>query len=284
MSVDFEKSSINQYVNKNDELKEKEEIEDNNICDICFSNTKNDILKCKECRNSICFNCFNTSPLKSLGFENIDDKEKFEDGEGHLFHIQNCFFCRTKNYYRISKFKKNELNILTNNIAKCYKNMMSRYEEIFKDIRKTNNQTKSNSKTKIMDKTISYILIREDYDRLNSKISRYEKIEDNFLKMKEELDNLKKKYNDNIKDYNNLVNETTFLNKAYEELSLGNQYICNQRDNYKNAYINGINEIKSKNKNKNLNKFIDNKLNELDKQTKEKEVVFNIELNKLESY
>ena len=162
--------------------------------------------------------------------------------------------------------------------------MMSRYEEIFKDIRKTNNQTKSNSKTKIMDKTISYILIREDYDRLNSKISRYEKIEDNFLKMKEELDNLKKKYNDNIKDYNNLVNETTFLNKAYEELSLGNQYICNQRDNYKNAYINGINEIKSKNKNKNLNKFIDNKLNELDKQTKEKEVVFNIELNKLESY
>jgi len=271
MSVDFEKSNISQYVNIENELKVKEEIEDDNICDICFANKKNDILKCKECSNSICFNCFNTSPLKSLGFENIDDKEKFEDGEGHLFHIQNCFFCRTKNYYRISNFDKKELNILTNNIAKCYKNMTSRYEDIFNDIRETNNQTKSNSKTKFMDKTISYILIREDYDRLNSKISRYENLEDNFLKMKDELDNLKKKYNDNIKDYNKLINQ----------ISIGNQYVCNQRDSYKNAYVNGINEIKSKNKNKNLDKFIDNKLKELDKQTTEVEVEIEIELNEL---
>ena len=279
MSVDFEKSNISQYVNA--EKKFKEEIEDNNICDICFANTKNDLLKCKECRNSICFNCFNTSPLKSLGFESLDDKEKFEDGEGHLYHIQNCFFCRTKNYYKISNFEKKELNILTNNIAKCYKTLIDRYEEIFKDIRESNCQTKSNFKTKIMNKTISYILIREDYNKLNSKISRFENLEDNFLKMKDELDNLKKKYNDNIKDYNNLVNETAFLNKAYEELSLGNQYICNQRDNYKNAYVNGINEIKSKNKNKNLDKFIENKLKELDKQTTEVEIGFEIELNEL---
>jgi len=224
MSVDLEKSNIKKYVNF--ELKVKEEIEDDNICDICFANKKNDILKCKECSNSICFNCFNTSPLKSLGFENIDDKEKFEDGEGHLFHIQNCFFCRTKNYYRISNFDKKELNILTNNIAKCYKNMTSRYEEIFKDIRETNNQTKSNYKTKFMDKTISYILIREDNDRLNLKISRYKNLENNFLKMKDELNNLKKKYNDNIKEYNKLINQ----------ISIGNQYVCNQRDSYKNAY------------------------------------------------
>ena len=282
MLVINENLNINQYVNTDNKF--KEEIEDNNICDICFSNTKNDLLKCKECSNSICFNCFNTSPLKSLGFESIDNKEKFEDGEGHLFHIQNCFFCRTKNYYRISNFEKKELNILTNNIAKCYKTLIDRYEEIFKDIRETNIQTKSNFKTKMINKTISYILVREDCNKLNSKISRYENLEGNFLKMKDEFDNLKKKYNENIKDYNNLVNETRFLNKAYEELSLGNQYICNQRDSYKNAYVNGIKEIKSKNKNKKLDKFIENKLNELDNQTTEGEVVFKIELNKLENY
>jgi hypothetical protein len=274
MSVINENLKISQYVDTDNKL--KEELEDENICDICFANTKNDLLKCKECSNSICFNCFNTSPLKSLGFESIDNKEKFEDGEGHLFHIQNCFFCRTKNYYRISNFEKRELNILTNNIAKCYKTMIGRYEEIFKDIRETNNQTKSNSKTKFMDKTISYILIREDNNRLISQIDRYEKLEENFLKMKDDFDKLKKDYNENVKDYNNLVNQTTFLNKAYKEISIGNQYICNQRDYYKNAYINGINEIKSKNKNKNLDKFIDNKLKELDKQTTEDEV--NIEI------
>jgi len=274
MSVINENLNISQYVDTNNKL--KEELEDANICDICFANTKNDLLKCKECSNSICFNCFNTSPLKSLGFESIDNKEKFEDGEGHLFHIQNCFFCRTKNYYRISNFEKRELNILTNNIAKCYKNMIGRYEEIFKDIRETNNQTKSNSKTKFMDKTISYILIREDNNRLISQIDRYEKLEENFLKMKDDFDKLKKNYNENVKDYNNLVNETNFLKNAYREISIGNQYICNQRDYYKNAYINGINEIKSKNKNKNLDKFIDNKLKELDKQTTEDEV--NIEI------
>ena len=274
MSVINENLKISQYVDTDNKL--KEELEDENICDICFANTKNDLLKCKECSNSICFNCFNTSPLKSLGFESIDDKEKFEDGEGHLFHIQNCFFCRTKNYYRISNFEKRELNILTNNIAKCYKTMIGRYEEIFKDIRETNNQTKSNSKTKFMDKTISYILIREDNNRLISQIDRYEKLEENFLKMKDDFDKLKKNYNENVKDYNNLVNETNFLKNAYREISIGNQYICNQRDYYKNAYINGINEIKSKNKNKNLDKFIDNKLKELDKQTTEDEV--NIEI------
>jgi len=198
MSVINENSNISQYVNIDDELKEKEEIEDENICDICFANTKNDLLKCKECSNSICFNCFNKSPLKTLGFNNFED-EKFENGEGHIFHIQDCFFCRTKNYYRISDFEKKQLNILTNNIVKDNLSLINKYKEIFKDIRDTNNKTKSNYKTKIIDKTICYIAVREREENLNSKLNRYENLEENFLKMKEEFDKLKKDYNKNIK-------------------------------------------------------------------------------------
>ena len=271
-----EKSNLIHSINDNN-LKEKEEINNETICDICFANTKNDLLKCKECSNSICFNCFNTSPLKSLGFENIDDKEKFEDGEGHLFHIQNCFFCRTKNYYRISNFEKKELNILTNNLAKSYWDLTNKYNDYIDDIRNTKYEDKNHSK--IVDKTISYLSVKDERDELILRLNIYENLEENFLKMKEELNNITKKYNENIKDYNNLVNETNFLKNTYKQIAISNEYICNQRDNYKNTYVNGINEIKSKNKNKNLDKFIDNKLKELDKKTTETELSLEIEFN-----
>jgi hypothetical protein len=270
MSVMVEKSNIIHSINDNN-LKEKEEINTETICDICFANTKNDLLKCKECSNSICFNCFNTSPLKSLGFENIDDKEKFEDGEGHLFHIQNCFFCRTKNYYRISNFEKKELNILTNNLAKSYWDLTNKYNDYIDDIRNTKYEDKNHSK--IVDKTISYLSVKDERDELILRLNIYENLEENFLKMKEELNNITKKYNENIKDYNN------FLKNTYKQIAITNEYICNQRDNYKNTYVNGINEIKSKNKNKNLDKFIDNKLKELNKQTTETELSLEIEFN-----
>lgn len=261
-----EKSNLIHSINDNN-LKEKEEINNETICDICFANTKNDLLKCKECSNSICFNCFNTSPLKSLGFENIDNKEKFEDGEGHLFHIQNCFFCRTKNYYRISNFEKKELNILTNNLAKSYWDLTNKYNDYIDDIRNTKYEDKNHSK--IVDKTISYLSVKDERDELILRLNIYENLEENFLKMKEKLNNITKKYNENIKDYNNLV----------KQIAITNEYICNQRDNYKNTYVNGINEIKSKNKNKNLDKFIINKLKELDKQTTEPELSLEIEFN-----
>ena len=90
---------------------------------------------------------------------NMSKKIVITGGSGRFGNVLK----KVKSNYNIFFPKKNELNILTNNIAKCYKNMMSRYEDIFKDIRETNNQTKSNSKTKFMDKTISYILIRDNH-------------------------------------------------------------------------------------------------------------------------
>ena len=99
--------------------------------------------------------------------------------------------------------------------------------------------------------------------------------------MKIKLDSIMTTYNKNIEDYNNLVNEANFLKKAYEEIGNANQYICKQRDTYKNAYVNGIHEIKSKNKNKKLDRFIDNKLKELDTNTSELEVSIDISFNEL---
>ena len=89
-------------------------------------------------------------------------------------------------------------------------------------------------------------------------------------------------YNKNIEDYNNRVADCNDMKNLLLLHANSSNSFCNQRDSYKNAYVNGINEIKSKNKNKNLDKFIDNKLKELDSKTTELEVSLEIEFNELD--
>jgi hypothetical protein len=176
------------------------------------------------------------------------------------------------NDYNIADFTREQNNILTN---KCIRE----YSHFIRDLRKTS-QYDTGLIEKINDvKTI--FEVAEENNILKGKLKYYENMEENFIEMKIKLDSIMTTYNKNIEDYNNLVNEANFLKKAYEEIGNANQYICKQRDTYKNAYVNGIHEIKSKNKNKKLDRFIDNKLKELDTNTSELEVSIDISFNEL---
>lgn len=254
------------------EFKEKYEEIDDNTCEICYSNHKNDIICCKTCNQKICFECFNKNPVKNVGADILPDEE-FENGKSHIYLTMNCFFCREENNYNIGDFSKEHNNILTNN---CIKELGS----FIKDLRKSS-QYDTAVIEKIQDvKTI--FEVAEENNMLKGKLKYYENTQENFIEMKMKFDNLMTSYNKNIQDYNNLVNEANILKNAYKDIGIVNNYICNQRDIYKNAYVNGINEIKSKNKNKNLDKFIDNKLKELDKKTTEIEVKIDINFNELD--
>jgi hypothetical protein len=262
-------SSIAHYVNKEiyDDI-------DDNTCEICYSNNKDDILSCKTCNKKICFKCFNRNPVKDIGIANPSE-DLWENGDGYIYLFMKCFFCRKENKYNTANFTRRQTNILNNNMVKETCDFIKKlktiepYNAYELDVIKKTNDIKM-----IFD-------IVEENNILKGKLKFYENMEENLMNMKMKLENLNVSYNKNIGDYNNLVNETNFLKNAYKQIEISCEYICNQRDSYKNSYVNGIKEIKSKNKNKNLDKFIDNKLKELDKQTTEDEVNFEIEFNNL---
>lgn len=247
------------------ELKEKYEEIDEDTCEICYSNKKDEIVRCKTCNQKICFECFNKNPVKNIGTDDELKDEDFENGESHIYLIMNCFFCREINNYNIGDFTKKQNNILTNN---CIKELGTFIKQL-----RSSSKYDTGVIGKIQDIKTNFE-VAEENNKLKGKLKYYENMNENFIEMKMKFDNLMTAYNKNIEDYNNLVN-------AYKQIAITNEYICNQRDNYKNTYINGINEIKSKNKNRNLDKFIDNKLKELNKQTTETELSIQIEFNNI---
>jgi len=247
------------------ELKEKYEEIDEDTCEICYSNKKDEIVRCKTCNQKICFECFNKNPVKNIGTDDELKDEDFENGESHIYLIMNCFFCREINNYNIGDFTKKQNNILTNN---CIKELGTFIKQI-----RSSSKYDTGVIEKIQDIKTNFE-VAEENNKLKGQLKYYENMNENFIEMKMKFDNLMTAYNKNIEDYNNLVN-------AYKQIAITNEYICNQRDNYKNTYINGINEIKSKNKNRNLDKFIDNKLKELNKQTTETELSIQIEFNNI---
>ena len=257
---------------KHYEMKEKYDEVDENTCEICYSNKKDEIIKCKTCNQKICFECFNKNPVKNIGTDDELKDEDFENGESHIYLIMNCFFCREVNNYNIGDFTKKQNNILTNN---CIKELGTFIKEL-----RTSSKYDIEVIEKIQDIKTNFE-VAEENNRLKGELKYYENMNDNFIEMKMKFDNLMTVYNKNIEDYNNLVNEANLLKNTYNQLVIGNNYICNQRDNYKNTYVNGIKDIKMKNKNKNLDKYIDIKLKELDKQTTETELSIQIEFNNI---
>ena len=66
------------------ECKDKCEEVDENTCEICYSNYKEDIIECKTCKNKICFNCFNKNPVKDIGIANPSE-DLWENGDGYIY-------------------------------------------------------------------------------------------------------------------------------------------------------------------------------------------------------
>lgn len=269
MSVLIDTPSITPY-----ECKDKYDEVDENTCEICYSNYKEDKIECKTCKNKICFNCFNKNPVKDIGIANPSE-DLWENGDGYIYLFMKCFFCRKENKYNTANFTRRQTNILNNNMVKETCDFIKKlktiepYNAYELDVIKKTNDIKM-----IFD-------IVEENNILKGKLKYYENMEENLMNMKMKLESLNVSYNKNIGDYNNLVNDCNDAKKQILQMSYANQYICNQRDNNKTIYKTAIDTIQSKNKNKNLDKMIIKIKEDADKLTSEPELVIKQEFNEL---
>ncbi len=254
------------------ECKEKYEEIDEDTCEICYCNKKHSSTDCTTCNKKICFECFYKYD-KGISLP-TDIEDRLNEEKCYIYHTYNCFFCRTKINVNIGDFDNGKMGKLVNKQINENIKMIERAELLETEFKCAGNGEKIENIPEYQTIIVELNKSQRENAELKYKLEKFEEI---ILK----FDNLMTAYNKNIEDYNNLVNDTNFLKNAYNQIGISNKYICNQRDNYKNTYINGINEIKSKNKNKNLDKFIDNKLKELDKQTTEVEINLEIGFNEL---
>jgi len=210
------------------ELKEKYEEINEDTCEICYSNKKDEIVRCKTCNQKICFECFNKNPVKNIGTDDELKDEDFENGESHIYLIMNCFFCREINNYNIGDFTKKQNNILTNN---CIKELGTFIKQL-----RSSSKYDTGVIEKIQDIKTNFE-VAEENNMLKGKLKYYENMNENFIEMKMKFDNLMTSYNKNIEDYNNLVNETNFLKNAYKQIGTSNEYYEYQNKNYVSVNI-----------------------------------------------
>ena len=182
------------YPNNNNLKVIKEENTDENICEICYGNTKYSKYTCGECDNSICINCVETCC-------------KMND---YIKYSYKCPYCRNINRYNYEDLTKDELQIF-------YKNMRKRHIELKKPL---------NHQLKKCDDLIDDLLVVRGFLR-DIKDTKKDKKEIKLIDdLYTELNNLKdKKYDiDNkiIKDYNNAKEEIEEL-KNYKDMYYSNQ-------------------------------------------------------------
>ncbi len=87
-----------------------EEVDDNNICPICFNDIISENIRCKECKKSCCIDCINNFKGRSFSvhLEHYDENY-FKYEESSIFIKYPCSFCRFDNVIGLDTFDKNEL-------------------------------------------------------------------------------------------------------------------------------------------------------------------------------
>lgn len=260
--------NTNQY-----ECKEKYEEIDDNTCEICYSNKKHSNTDCKTCNKKICFECFYKYD-KGISLP-TDIEDRLNEEKCYIYHTYNCFFCRTKINVNIGEFDNGKMGKLVNKQINENIKMIERAELLETEFKCAGNGEKIENIPEYQTIVVELNKSQRENTELKYKLEKFEELTLKF-------DNLMTAYNKNIEDYNNRVADCNDMKNLLLLHANSSNSFCNQRDSYKNAYVNGINEIKSKNKNKNLDKFIDNKLKELDSKTTELEVSLEIEFNELD--
>ena len=87
-----------------------EEVDDNDICPICFNDIVCDNIKCKECHKTCCIDCINNFKGRSFSvhLEHYDENY-FKYEESSIFIKYPCSFCRFNNVIALDIFNKKEL-------------------------------------------------------------------------------------------------------------------------------------------------------------------------------
>jgi hypothetical protein len=83
------------------------EINETDICPICFNDVKCSNIKCKECNNTCCIDCINHFKGRSFSVNLPDNKVDYIKYENsYVDIIYPCSFCRFENIIPLETFKK----------------------------------------------------------------------------------------------------------------------------------------------------------------------------------
>jgi len=245
---------------------------DETTCEICYSNIKHISTECNTCNKKICFECFYKYD-KSLSIP-ADMDDRLNEEKCYIYHTYNCFFCRTSIDVNIGDFDTGKMGKLVNKQINENIKMIERAELLETEFKCAGNGEKIENIPEYQTIVVELNKSQRENTELKYKLEKFGELTLKF-------DNLMINYNKNIVDYNNLVNECNGVTKQIRQISHSNQYICNQRDNYKNAYKKAIDNIQVKNKNKNLDKTINKIKEDVDRFTTEPEIVITQEFNEL---
>lgn len=190
------------------------EINETDICPICFNDVKCSNIKCKECKNTCCIDCINHFKGRSFSVNIPDNKEKYLKYENsYVDIIYPCSFCRFENIIPLETFSKDELmklvsfdyqRVLKNNDF-FNNNIKDKMNHLSVELSKTTNLLKiERSDSDMIIELIKHIeMLRIDNDIFTGKYERIHnetKEKDNYARLyaetKKELLELKLKHSD----------------------------------------------------------------------------------------
>lgn len=240
---------------------------DNEICDICFTNYSNKNIACSTCKNKICLDCCNALPSRAFSITNYDDNTEpillrtFNPNDKCVAGIVwACPFCRCKNDKGLDDLSKNEILTLINkdylrftktwDERELYKQTLIKMKErshidINEEdeimlLKKENNILQEENNI-LREKDIeNAYMIKDLYNRLDIEIAKTEEEKVEAEKYKTLAEKYKEIYNNFVKEYNIIVN--VFIQ--------GNIYFTNMIDEVKK-----MSSAKGKSK-KDINRFL----------------------------
>ena len=226
----------------------------------------------------------NINKNKSNDLLNIIKKN---ENEIKLLKINNNKLLEQKNKTNLdfTNFKEMIINVIKSKTM-LIKNQLNNIKDSYlKEIQKTKNENKSLTEDFIINITDKYFSNQKNcsnMEKTNIELSlKNKQLVNNINNLKNKIDNLQKKLNDEISIKNNLMNENDIKNKditnfqenltklktIYEnKISILNTQIKEKEKNLndKNSQIKQLNELINQEKNKNKN--LDNKLDILNQQ------------------
>ena len=196
-------------------IKKLEEVNDNNICPICFNDIISDNIRCKECKKSCCIDCINNFKGRSFSvhLEHYDENY-FKYEESSIFIKYPCSFCRFDNTIALESFDKKELlklvlfdyqRVIKNNDYNKY-NIKERLDFLQKELNFTTSLLRNNNKSQgeVIEDLINHIeymrninsFITSKYKAFHIETQEKEKYARLYKETKKELLELKREHKD----------------------------------------------------------------------------------------
>tara|TARA_B110000046_G_scaffold18515_1_gene17704 strand:- start:8357 stop:9241 length:885 start_codon:yes stop_codon:yes gene_type:complete len=266
------------------------EINETDICPICFNDVKCSNIKCKECNNTCCIDCINHFKGRSFSVNLPDNKVDYIKYENsYVDIIYPCSFCRFENIIPLETFKKDELvklvsfdyqRVLKNNDF-FNNNIKDKMNYLSVELSKTTNLLKKErSDSDMIIELIKHIeMLRLDndvftgkYERIHNETKEKHNYARLYVETKKELLELKLQHSElnkkilqaNIDTFKSYLKVTAVKNNHNEMLAVCQDlYSSSKRPTKKEkSYYNTV--IKHCNKKLQIPK-VDGNLNELEK-------------------